>query len=161
MSTTRGYSKKSIILLSVAMAAAACGHVAAVPTRPVAAAVPSKPAVASAAMARLQTIARSLARLNGDSHPVRVTAVATTARAVYLPGEMPGPGTAAEAVYLISMYGNFKGYGFSRPPGAPLPTGKVFEIVVNAKTFRVMSIALPYHSLNVRALGKPFSLAWK
>jgi hypothetical protein len=143
--------KNSIVLIGIAVAAlSSCGQV---PT-------PDRQsfAVPRVTMVKLVRDAREITQLCHSS-PAGAVAVATRGRAVFLPGEMPG--TASDHVYFISIPGNFKCYGFHHPQGSPVPSGKTLEITINAKTFKIMSEALPIHPINVYRLGVPFSLTTK
>ena len=103
--------------------------------------------VPSAARARLATIARGMAKANGDPHVEAVQAVATThaqALRVATPGDLTStPGS--EPVYLILLQGSFTAYDASPPSGAPLPTGSFLCVVVDQKTFQVTDWGLSRH----------------
>jgi hypothetical protein len=96
-------------------------------------------AVSSSAVPRLDAIAASFARVNGDARPRWTDAVITThAKALEsaTPGDTERTGNKT-VVYLITMAGHFTGYGASMPPGAKPPTGTYLSVVINARTFRV------------------------
>jgi len=103
--------------------------------------------VPSAARARLATIAREMAKANGDPHVEAVQAVATT-HAQALRFATPGDRTStpgSEPVYLILLRGSFTAYDASPPSGAPLPTGSFLCVVVDQKTFWVTDWGLSRH----------------
>ena len=63
-----------------------------------------------------------------------------TTHAAALTSATPGdlePDSASESVYLITMTGNFTGYGFSTPPGVAPRVGSYLSVVVDAGTFSV------------------------
>ena len=119
----------------------------------------------AAAVARLTMIARTLAAGNGDRAPTSVTAVVTSG-AKAMRSATPGSNQRSfdgVAVYLITMVGKFKGYGFRTPPGVPTPTGGVLSIIVNERTFWIMAMGLnPKQSaIKPTSLGRSIVLHWK
>jgi len=105
--------------------------------------VPGEP-VPSSAVPELDAIAASFARENGGTRPQWVSAVLTNhVRALQsaLPGDTERK-LAGVTVYLVTMEGHFIGYEASLPAGAALPTGRYLSIVVNARTFQVMTWGL-------------------
>jgi hypothetical protein len=100
--------------------------------------------VPSAAVPRLEAVAAGFVRDDGGRPPDLVMAVLTThARA--LDSATPGDSErqlANVVVYLITMEGDFTGYGASVPAGSALPTGRYLSIVVNARTYSVMDWGL-------------------
>jgi len=100
-----------------------------------------------AARARLATIARDMAKANGDPHVEAAQAVATT-HAQALRVATPGDSTSTpggEPVYLILLRGSFTAYDASPPSGALLPTGSFLCVVVDQKTFQVTDWGLSRH----------------
>ena len=101
-------------------------------------------AVSAPASARLDQLALSFARANGDAHPSSITAVLTThgqALTSATPGDTEPSGNKA-VVYLITIRGHFIARMASVPPGAKLPTGSYLSIVINARTFAMMDWGL-------------------
>ena len=104
--------------------------------------------VPPAARARLATIARDMAKANGDPHVEAVQAVATShaqALRVATPGDSTPSIAGSEPVYLILLRGSFTAYDASPPSGAPLPTGSFLCVVVDQKTFQVTDWGLSRH----------------
>jgi hypothetical protein len=100
--------------------------------------------VPGSAIGRLQAIADNFAKINGDSSPVSISAVTTT-HAKALTSATPGDRVSYQVgamVYLITLTGNFKGYGASVPPGAAIPTGRYLSVVIDARTFSVLDWGL-------------------
>lgn len=100
--------------------------------------------VPASAVPRLDAIARSAAKTDGDAAPSQVTAVLTT-RAKALTSATPGdlvPGSASVRVFLLTMRGQFTATDASRPSGAAAPTGRYLSLVVNAATFQVTDFGL-------------------
>lgn len=101
-------------------------------------------AVSASAAVRLDAIAASFAKANGDARPQWINAVITThSRALEsaTPGDTELSGASAD-VYLITMNGHFTGYAATGPPGSKPPTGSYLSIVVNAQTFMIMDWGL-------------------
>jgi hypothetical protein len=124
-----------------------------------------KQVFSATAVARLRMISRTLAADNGDRAPMSVTAVVTSG-AKAMRSATPGSNERSfdgVTVYLITMVGNFKGYGFRTPPGAATPTGTVLSIIVNERTFRIMAMSLnPKQSaIKPTSLGRSIVLHWK
>jgi hypothetical protein len=119
----------------------------------------------AAAVARLRVIARNLAADNGNRAPTSVTAVITSG-AKAMRSATPGGNERSfdgVTVYLITMVGKFKGYGFRTPPGVATPTGTVLSIIINERTFRIMAMSLnPKQSaIKPTSLGRSIVLHWK
>jgi hypothetical protein len=118
-----------------------------------------------AAVARITEISRTLAADNGDRAPTSVTAVVTSG-AKAMRSATPGSNERSfdrVGVYLITMAGKFKGYGFRIPPGAATPTGTVLSIIVNERTFRIMAMGLnrKQSAIKPSSLGRLIVLHWK
>ncbi len=114
-------------LAAAVLTVAGCGGATAATGRP----------VPSSAVPRLTAIAEPAARLNGDRHPVWVTAVLTT-HAQALTSATPGdliPGADGVPVYLVTIRGQFVCNSCTGPPGAKAPLGTYISLVVDAKTF--------------------------
>lgn len=93
--------------------------------------------VPTSAMPRLTAIAERAARVNGDAHPLWVTAVLTT-HAKALTSATPGdriPGADGVRVYLVTIRGHFVCNTCTGPPGSKAPTGTYISLVIDAKTF--------------------------
>jgi hypothetical protein len=93
---------------------------------------------------RLTAIAHRAAAINGDPHPVWITAVLTT-RAKALTSATPGdlvPGSARVKVFLITMRGDFTANAVSTPSGAKAPTGRYLSLVIDARTFEGLDFGL-------------------
>jgi hypothetical protein len=100
--------------------------------------------VPAAAISRLTMIGSRVAKANGDSAPLRMTAVLTT-HAKALTSATPGgfvPGAGGVLVFLVTMQGHFAANAAPGPPGAAAPTGRYLSIVVDARTFRVLDFGL-------------------
>jgi hypothetical protein len=143
-------TRRGIAGLLVGSAAVGLGIYAAFAGQPAQAGDGSAPglAITSAAAARLDAIARTVARDNGDARPSWIEAVITThgkALESATPGDTEPSGNQA-TVYLITMKGHFTGYDASVPPGARLPTGTYISLVVMAKTFAVTDSGLSPHA---------------
>jgi hypothetical protein len=96
---------------------------------------------------RLDAIALSVARANGDRRPAWITAVVTThGRALEsaTPGDTEPTGNGA-AVYLVTMKGTFTDKLAPTPSGAAAPTGDYLSIVISAKSFMVTDFGLSDH----------------
>ncbi len=126
--------------------------------------VPASHATIRAAEAsHLIAIAKTMAKISGDSSPAWVTAVATTyARA--LSSATPGDTTMEPTntpVYLLTMKGHFTARGIA-PQGAAAPTGTYLSIVVNARSYRVMDLGLSRKApvVSPANLGHITSLKW-
>jgi hypothetical protein len=94
-------------------------------------------AVPTSVVPRLTAIAERAARVNGDPHPVWVTAVLTThtkALTSATPGEFI-PGADGVPVYLVTIRGHFVCDTCTGPAGSKAPTGTFISLVVDAKTF--------------------------
>ena len=105
---------------------------------------PGGPPVPASAIPRLTTIAKHVAKGNGDAKPAWVTVVLTT-HAKALTSATPGdfvPGTGKVRVYLITMQGHFVANGVSVPPGAAAPRGSYISVVVDARTFDGMDFGI-------------------
>jgi hypothetical protein len=105
---------------------------------------PGGPKVPASAIPRLTTIAKHVAKGNGDPRPAWVTVVLTT-HAKALTSGTPGdfvPGTGKVRVYLITMQGHFVANGVSVPPGAAAPRGRYISVVVDARTFDGMDFGI-------------------
>jgi hypothetical protein len=139
-------TRRGVAGILVGIAAVGLGVYAAFAGQPAEAGGASIPglAVSSAAVARLDAIAASFAKVNGDARPAWVDAVLTTHTRA-LESATPGdsePSGSRTVVYLITMQGHFIGYGASGPPGSRPPTGTYLSIVINARTFSIMDWGL-------------------
>jgi hypothetical protein len=100
--------------------------------------------VPAAAISRLTVIGSRVAKANGDSAPLWMTAVLTT-HAKALTSATPGdfvPGAGGVLVFLVTMQGHFAANAAPGPPGAAAPTGRYLSIVVDARTFQVLDFGL-------------------
>lgn len=105
-------------------------------------------AVSAKAVSRLDSIAASFIREDGGVRPDWVTAVLTT-RARARESATAGDTESAEMgskVYLITMKGSFTGSEASGPPGGAAPAGSYLSVVVNARSFAVLSWGLSPHA---------------
>jgi hypothetical protein len=119
------------------------------------------PGVGAVTIAKLRNIARVQAAVSGDRLPRVVEAVATSGSrgiAAAAPGGSY-PVWPHEVVFVISMTGHFAGGRFTSPTGVALK-GTILDIVLNAKTFRVMAMSLGTKPTDLSALGRPFRLSW-
>jgi hypothetical protein len=95
-------------------------------------------------ISRLTVIGGRVAKANGDSGPLWMTAVLTT-HAKALTSATPGdfvPGADGVPVFLVTMRGHFAANAAPGPPGAAAPTGRYLSIVVDARTFQVLDFGL-------------------
>jgi hypothetical protein len=125
---------RSMAVAAAVLTVAACGGAAAATGRP----------VPTSAVPRLTAIAERAARVNGDAHPVWVTAVLTThAKALTLatPGDFI-PGADGVPVYLMTIRGRFVCNTCTGPAGSKAPAGTYMSLVVDAKTFTGLDFGL-------------------
>jgi len=143
-------TRRGIAGLVVGLAAVGLGIYAAVAGQPAEAGATSAPGpvITSPAAARLDAIAVSFARENGDPTPSWIDAVATThgkAMESATPGDSEPSGNRV-MVYLITMQGHFTANLASPPAGAGLPTGTYMSMVINARTFVIMDWGISPHA---------------
>jgi hypothetical protein len=117
----------------------------------------------ASAVAGLASIAEQEATINGDANPTSASVVETT-HAAALTSATPGdlePDSASESVYLITMTGNFTGYGFSTAPGVAPPVGSYLSVVVDAGTFSVTDEGISQNPppVSPSSLGPTMTLA--
>ena len=133
-SMTAAVIGRTLALVSLALTVASCGGATATTGQP----------VPTPAVPRLTAIAERAARLNGDPHPVSITAVLTT-HAKALTSATPGdsiPGADGIPVYLVTIRGHFVCNTCTGPPGSKAPTGTYISLVVDAKTFTGLDFGL-------------------
>ena len=125
---------RSVVVAAAVLTVAGCGGATVATGRP----------VPTSAVPRLTAIAERAARVNGDAHPVWVTAVLTT-HAKALTSATPGdliPGADGVPVYLVTIRGHFVCNTCTGPPGSKAPTGTYISLVIDARTFTGLDFGL-------------------
>jgi hypothetical protein len=116
----------------------------------------------TSAITRLKVLANNWTSANGDPTPSSALVVLTLAgrAGTAITGDPPSEPDVTLPVYLISMTGKFTWHG-PAPAGSEPVTGTEFDIVVDARTFRILQIGLkPTATTDVSALGTPIKLTW-
>jgi hypothetical protein len=105
-------------------------------------------------LAWLEKLGLRAARANEDDNPTRIQVIPTTARALGLYGRH-------RPIYLVVVYGRFVCQYCSPPPAAPLPTGTVAAIYVDAKKRTVFGGTLGKQGVTPGGLGPVITIYYR
>lgn len=104
---------------------------------------------------QIDTVALSIAGQNADPAPTSMVTVATTRGMVYpMIFENDSVGADPTPVYATTMQGNFTADNALVPSGAPLPTGTVLSLIMDAQTGQLLDERLSNQSVDISSAGK-------